>query len=136
MDIKKIKEKCSNINLLYVEDNRELREIKSKLFSEIFNSVEIASNGYEGLEIYQNSNFELIITDINMPLVNGIEMIQKVKSINPDQAIIVYSAYSELEYVSVLQELNIDKFLTKPVSRDEFLVAINESVENLPLEMA
>ncbi len=128
MDIRDIKEITQGLDLLYVEDNRELREKKTLIFNELFKRVDVAKDGYDGLEFYKNRDYDLIITDLNMPVMSGLEMLKKIKSLNPNQKCIVYSAYSELEYHSYLQELNIIEFLVKPVSLDKFLTAIEKSV--------
>jgi YesN/AraC family two-component response regulator len=129
MKIKDIKRKTENLTLLYIEDNIELRESKLILFREIFKSVTEASNGYEGLKEYQESDFDLIITDINMPLMGGLEMLEKIKKIKSDQKVIVHSAYSELEYISKMIDLNIDSFITKPITSKDLISAISSVVD-------
>jgi len=126
MDIKELKSVCKDLNLLYLEDNDDLREAKNVIFTEIFSNVYTAKNGYEGLDIYLNKKVDLIITDINTPAMNGLEMLRKIKNVDNFSKIIVYSAYSELEYISVMKELDIEKFLRKPVAKGKFLEAIHE----------
>jgi len=124
MDIKSIKEELSSITLLYVEDNCDLREKNIEIFSYLFKSVKSATNGYEGLEIYKSFEIDLVITDLNMPIMSGIEMLKRIKRLNRNQKSIVYSAYSEFEYYSKLKEINVDKFIKKPISCNIFLEEI------------
>jgi len=124
MDIKSIKEELSSITLLYVEDNCDLREKNIEIFSDLFKSVKSATNGYEGLEIYKSFEIDLVITDLNMPIMSGIEMLKRIKRLNRNQKSIVYSAYSEFEYYSKLKEINVDKFIKKPISSNIFLEEI------------
>ena len=129
MKIKDIKIKTENLTLLYIEDNQDLRENKLILFNEIFKSVQSAKNGFEGLEFFQECDYDLIITDINMPLMGGLEMIEKIKKLKQNQKVIVHSAYGELEYISKMVDLNIDAFITKPVTTKKLIETIWEVVE-------
>jgi len=124
MDIKELKSICKDLNLLYLEDNDDLREAKNVIFTEIFSKVYISKNGYEGLDIYLRKKVDLIITDINLPVMNGLEMLRKIKNVDNFSKIIVYSAYSELEYISVMKELDIERFLRKPVEKEKLLETI------------
>jgi len=77
------------LDVFFVEDNHELRLQMEGMFSELFKNVEIAEHGQIGLEKYKKrlaqkqSAYDLIITDINMPVMNGIEMIHAINEINP-----------------------------------------------------
>ncbi len=103
------------LHVLYVEDDLNICENYTKVFSELFASVEVAYNGYDGLEKYENGTFDIVITDINMPKMNGIEMITEIFKKSPEQTIIVTSAHDESSYLLQLIELGIEKFLMKPV---------------------
>jgi len=124
MDIKKLKKVCKNLQLLYIEDNDELLSLKYTIFDEIFSKVFLAKSGYDGLQIYKNEKIDLIITDINMPHMNGIQMLEKIKNINADQKVIVYSAYSEYEYLSSLNQMEIDAYLRKPLETKKMFETI------------
>ncbi len=126
MNIKRVKEQTQELTLLYVEDNEQLKDVKLEIFNEIFKKVVYAKNGYEGLTKYQNESFDLVITDINMPVMDGLEMIEKIQKISPSQVVIVLSAYSEMEYVTKLSTLQISSFLTKPIDMKILLEKIYE----------
>ncbi len=126
MNIKRVKEQTQELTLLYVEDNEQLKDVKLEIFNEIFKKVVYAKNGYEGLTKYQNESFDLVITDINMPVMDGLEMIEKIQKISPSQVVIVLSAYSEMEYVTKLSTLQISSFLTKPIEMKKLLEKIYE----------
>lgn len=127
MNIKRLKEQTKSLTLLYVEDNEALKKIKLEMFNEIFSHVVHAKNGYEGLMKYQEEHFDLVITDINMPVMDGFEMIEKIQRIAPSQKVIVLSAYAEIEYLTKLAKLNIAAFLTKPINMKKLLQKIEES---------
>jgi len=127
MNIKRLKEKTESLTLLYVEDNEQLKNIKLEMFNEIFSRVVYAKNGYEGLMKYQEEHIDLVITDINMPVMDGLEMVEKIQKIEPSQKVIVLSAYAEIEYLTKLAKLNIFSFLTKPINMKKLLQKIEES---------
>ncbi len=130
MNIKMLKEQTKALTLLYVEDNEQLKNVKLEMFNEIFKKVVYAKNGYEGLMKYQNERFDLVITDINMPVMDGLEMVEKIQKVHPSQAVIVLSAYAEIEYLTKLSKLNICCFLTKPIDMKKLLQKIYESTSN------
>ena len=89
--IKQIRVFGSSINVLYVEDEENIRNQISKMLKQLFNSVEVASNGVEALEMYKDNSYDLVITDLKMPLMDGIELCESIISINRDQLIILIS---------------------------------------------
>ena len=77
------KEILKNINVLYVEDEEDVREFTSKTISTIVNKVIVACNGKEGLEKFEeNKDINLILTDINMPKMGGLEMCAQIRKTN------------------------------------------------------
>jgi len=104
------------MKILYVEDDALTRlMLKSQIMSK-FHDVFDAANGAEGLEKYKELSPDLVITDISMPVMNGHEMIENIKSINPDANIIITTAYRDddekLEnYVVVDKPINVEKLL-------------------------
>ena len=129
MTIKKLKESTQSLSLLYVEDNKSLSQVKLEIFQEMFAKVVYAKDGYEGLKAYQEEHFDLVITDINMPNMDGIQMIEKIRKTDANQAVMVLSAYGEYEYLSRLKELNITSFLTKPVETKKLISEIGKSIQ-------
>ncbi|MEA3384245.1 MAG: response regulator, partial [Campylobacterota bacterium] len=79
IDIKELKELASKFSILYVEDESSLQKSVSTYLKKLFNSVDIAKDGEEGLELYKLNKYDLIITDINMPHMNGLEMSKQIK---------------------------------------------------------
>ena len=130
MNIKRLKEKTQTLTLLFVEDNEELAKVKYEMYKDIFKTVVQAKDGYEGLAKYQEEHFDLVITDINMPNMDGLQMVEKIQKINANQAVIVVSAYTEYEYMNKLKKLNIDSFLMKPVETKRLMIEIDKSIKN------
>ncbi len=115
IDIKELKELCSNLNVLYVEDDGGLRELMFDYLKMFFSKVVVAEDGKKGLELFLNEKFDLVITDIQMPNMNGIEMISAIKQERPQQEIIILTAYSESFYFLDAIRLDVSGYLIKPV---------------------
>lgn len=117
MHIKLILEYSKSLDVLYVEDDEDLGEKTAKLLENYFNSVSRAVNGEDALQKYRSSGlpYDLIIADINMPVMDGITLAARVREMNQNQAIIFVTAYNEIEYLSKAIELGISGFLIKPI---------------------
>lgn len=112
-----LKKLAQKYTLLYVEDDKLLRELGLEFFSELFKKVVVAENGKEALSLYQNESFDLVITDIMMPKMNGIDFSREVIRRNKKQKIIVVSAYNETEYFIELIKIGISGFIQKPLTK-------------------
>ena len=93
-----------NQKVLFVEDEDLAREKLGKLLSKLFGDVVLASNGFEGFEKYQksrvtNQKIDLIISDINMPIMNGLEMLEKIREIDPFIPVILTTARNETQNI-------------------------------------
>ena len=124
MTPQELKKLTTNLKVLYVEDDKDLRESSAKMFSQFFDSIDTAEDGQVGLRLYEKNTYDLVITDIIMPHMNGIEMIEKIKTINPTQAIIVTSAHNDSDSLFKLIELGVDKFLLKPMGLRQLIDAL------------
>lgn len=124
----------SELNVLYVEDEAMIRESLRDSLSQLFNHVETAEDGAQGLKSYQQFPFDLIITDISMPNMDGITMLQHIKEINPQTKIIVTSAQNDTHKLLELINIGVDRFLTKPINKTllvEALFAVCNAIDSL-----
>ncbi len=112
--LKEVQQACADLTLLYVEDDEVLSAATTKTLQAFFKSVSIAYDGQEGLELYKNGHFDIVLSDILMPRMDGKEMSREIREIDPQQAIIIMSAHEEAEYLMELIEIGIDKFVQKP----------------------
>ena len=106
--------------VLLVEDEEDAREILSFYLDTIFDEVEIAQDGQEGLEQYQKyfeekKTFDLVLTDIQMPNKDGLSMIEDITAINDNQKFIIVSAYKDEEYLFRSIGLNVISYFVKPL---------------------
>ncbi len=126
IDNKIILKYSENISVLYAEDDELLRSSMGKIFSKYFKNIDITLDGKEALNKYlsyekeNNKHYDLLITDINMPNMNGLELSEEVLRINEAQSIIFLTAFNENEYLSKAIELGVDGFLTKPLNSKQF----------------
>jgi YesN/AraC family two-component response regulator len=131
VDIRELKELVKNMSLLYVEDNKDLSYANMQLFEDIFMHVDLAEDGKSALNLYREKEYDLVITDINMPKMNGLVMLKNIREINNTQAAIVVSAFSEVEYLSKMKELQINHFLTKPINSKHMINTIYRSIKDV-----
>lgn len=114
-----VKELCSTLKMLYVEDDVSIQTFMLRYLKKFFLSVVVANNGQEGLQAYKNESFDIVITDLSMPVMNGFEMITEIKKINPDQPLLITSAHSESDYMFKAIKIGIDGYIIKPFEYEQ-----------------
>lgn len=121
---KQLKEIGYEMSLLLVEDDLALIQQLKQFLSRFFGRVDIANNGVEALEQYNKRSYDLIITDLTMPLMGGLELASKLRAINETQNIFVLSAHSESEKLIELINIGIDGFLLKPIDMNRVMAQL------------
>jgi DNA-binding response OmpR family regulator len=140
INIKEIIKYTRDLNVLIVEDHNELRSSLSEALGSIFKSVSTAENGVVGLRLYKenysdiSSRFDIVLSDIKMPLLDGVELTKKIYDIDPKQIVIIISAHDESEYLLPLVNIGIEYFVKKPINYDDFFsVLLTTSKKLSPL---
>jgi two-component system sensor histidine kinase/response regulator len=123
----RLAEGCS---VLYVEDEPEIRLEMTEMFESLFPRVVTAENGAQALERFRQEDFVLVITDINMPVLTGIEFIEAVRQTHPQQAILVTSAYSDSANLIPLINLGIGSFILKPLNWKMMLSTVHKELSS------
>lgn len=118
--------KLKNLSLLYVEDDEDTLKLYLRYFELYFNVVYSAQDGKEALEIYQEHKPNVIILDINIPYINGIELAQIIRKTDNETKIIMLTSMSDKQTFLKLIELQLTTFLEKPVSRKQLTEAFNK----------
>ena len=113
-------------SLLLVEDELMVSKPMKKFLERLCDDVELASDGVEAWELYQKKSFSVVVTDLQMPNMNGAELIAKIKELNPQQAIVVVTAYREGKEYEKAQGLGVDYILKKPFSLQAFVDVLKE----------
>ncbi|QKJ22950.1 response regulator transcription factor [Poseidonibacter lekithochrous] len=117
-----------DINVLFVEDDEDIRKETSELLEDIFQkNITIAVDGQDGFTKYMkyheenNKYFDLVITDICMPKIDGVELTKLIKKENIEQKLIILSAHNESEYLMELVNVGISQFILKPIEFNSFI---------------
>ena len=110
-----------NLTILFVEDENSIRLALKRAISDEFNNFILARDGSEGLKKFQKYKPDIVITDIMMPIVDGLEMSREIKKISRDTPIVVLSAFDEKQRLMSAINIGIDKYLMKPIDTDELL---------------
>ena len=115
------------LTILYVEDEQIAREQLAKALKRIFKEVITAVDGEDGYEKYNEhkQSIDLVLSDINMPRQNGIEMLEKIRQTDTNLPFIFTTARSETEYLLKAIELNVNHYALKPVNIDDIIQRIN-----------
>lgn len=117
-------EALKKLTLLYVEDEEDIREQLSRFLKRRVGTLYTAANGKEGIEAFRQHHPDLVITDIEMPLMNGLEMAEVIREADGDVPIIVATAFNELKYFMKSIEVGVDKYVMKPVNTDVLMKAL------------
>jgi len=119
------------ISVLYVEDDVELSKSTEEFLKNFFIVVDTAFNAQKGLALYKEHKHDLVITDIKMPHIDGLEFIRQIKDINPDQKIIVISAFDFSDLVEPGVHKRFDIFLKKPVAYSVMIENLEKICEEI-----
>ncbi|MCK5854040.1 MAG: response regulator transcription factor [Sulfurovaceae bacterium] len=121
----------NDLTILYIEDNDFIREEAVEYLSLFYSNVLEATNGQEALEIYASSKPDIIITDIEMPIINGLQMIKSIRRHDKKTPIIVITAFLKTEYLLEAIELRLVKYIIKPLSNHQLDIALTLAHECL-----
>jgi len=121
-----------SLSLLVVEDDKAAREALARMITLKFPHCTLytADNGVSGMEIFIQFLPDLVVTDINMPVMEGFEMIREISSIHPDASFIVLTAYADKVTFEKFKDLNVCSYLLKPLEFDELFAAIEKCSEH------
>ncbi len=121
----------STLSILYVEDDDDIRPQLELFLSRWAGNLFTATNGKEGLEKYEAHRPDLVITDIQMPVMDGLAMAEAIKQRSPTTPILVTTAYSDHGYFLRAFDIGVDKYVLKPVNTDVLLAALADSARPL-----
>ncbi len=114
--------------ILYIEDDKNTQDEVLLFLQRLSDNVIVGDNGQEGLELFNNNNIDLVITDIKMPIMDGLEMSKCIRSLNKDIPIIILSAFNESELLLEALNNGINGYLFKPVNLKEMKKTIFKHV--------
>lgn len=119
-----IHKRLQSLTLLITEDDESTLKWLCRVLSIYFKDVRTAKDSMQALELFKQAPSDVIISDIQMPQVDGLHLLQKIALISPRTIRVVMTAFNTPEYINRAVESDVDFYLKKPIDIDEFLVAI------------
>ncbi|MBF0608511.1 MAG: response regulator [Magnetococcales bacterium] len=115
-------------SLLYVEDEDNVREGLVRFLQRRFKTVYVGRDGQEGLEQFKSHRPDIVITDIQMPVMDGLEMLSAIKEISTSTPVIITTAFNEIPYLMKAIELHVDSYIKKPIVKEDIISAVQKIV--------
>lgn len=120
-----------SLSILYAEDDLVIRESITRILNMFFKNVFVASDGNEALELYQNNKIDVLMLDYVMPNLDGYQTAKLIREFNKKIPIIIASAYTDKEKLLNAIELNLIKYLEKPILYDDLKNVFNSVISHL-----
>ncbi|WP_072680434.1 response regulator transcription factor [Arcobacter sp. LA11] len=118
--------KLKDFKVLFVEDEEKIRQHIANSLSYLVEEVKEASNGVEALDVLESFTPDIIITDLEMPLMNGVDFIKHVREEDKDVCIIVLTAHTNNQYLLELIDMHIEHFIVKPMNFEKLLTILQK----------
>lgn len=133
-DLKTLQATAKKFTILYAEDNEALRINATKLLKKFFDIVLVAADGEDALEIFKNNKVDILLSDIKMPKMDGLELTEKVRELNPKIKVIIMSAFDEKDYLMKAIKSGVFDFLKKPVNVTELTETLLHALQEIKKE--
>lgn len=117
------------IKVLYVDGDPKHRESAFSVFKIFFHDIDTAENGIDGLQLFLGKKYNLIITDVAMDKMNGIDMIQKIRETSKDITVLIMSSEEDKKHFMDLIKLGVDGYILKPVKVKQFVEVMQKVIE-------
>jgi two-component system, cell cycle response regulator len=122
------------VSVLYVEDEDDIRNAVIESLQRRVDKLYEAKDGLQGYSLYVKNKPDIVITDIKMPVMNGLEMSQKIRDLNKKVPIIVTTAYEESDFFHKSIEIGINGYVVKPISMQKLMELLAETAKKIELE--
>ncbi len=126
---KKLLSELSDLNVLYVEDEPLSREMVSLMLKNFFKNLDVAKDGEEALEKFKKNRYDIIITDMSMPKLNGFTLTKEIRKLNEETSIIFLSGSNDIEALLQSINLGIDGYLLKPINLEQFIQVLTRVLQ-------
>ncbi len=123
--------KLSSLSVLYAEDEVGVRQNVSEMLSLFFKDVYLAKDGLEAYELFLQKKPDLTITDIKMPIIDGIELARKIRKKDAKAQILIISAHTEVDYMLDAIELSLVRYIVKPITETKLVDALDKFLNSI-----
>ncbi len=123
-----------DLNILYVEDNTDVQQQTLKMLLSFFEKIQLANNGKIALELFYENDYDLIITDIKMPILDGVSLIESIRINDKKIPIIVFSAHDDKDYFLKTINAGIDGYILKPYTLEQITQTLSNLVQKYDLK--
>ncbi|MFH1673808.1 MAG: response regulator [Pseudomonadota bacterium] len=120
--------------LLLIDDEEGIRKVLKISLTSDGHEVMTAANGQKGLDLFQEGQFSIVMTDLKMPGVDGIQVLERIKELNPDVEVIVFTGHGDMGIAIQSLRLGASDFITKPVSDEALTVALKRAEQRLEMK--
>ncbi len=124
----------TDFSILYAEDDQLVSQMLSSVLEDYFKNVYAAKDGQEALEIYEKEQIDIVLTDIRMPNLDGMELIKTIREKDKDIPIIVCSAHNDTQYLLESIQYKIDRYIIKPIDLDILEEVLEKILELLNIK--
>jgi YesN/AraC family two-component response regulator len=138
LDYDKILSTFEKLSILYVEDNPDCARLTSEWLEEFFSYVTTCEDGEDGLVEYNryfeenDRHYDIVLTDINMPILDGLNMSRAIFKINKEQSIVIATAYNDPDYAKEINKLGIEHVVYKPTNMTDILNTLCDATKVIP----
>ncbi|MBN2381003.1 response regulator [candidate division WOR-3 bacterium] len=116
----------NNYRILVIDDETDFVRMLAEFLESREFEVDVATSGVQGLEMFKSASYDLVITDINMPGMNGMELIHEVRAISPEQSIIILTAHPSQRSWDEAQNLGVSDYVFKPFEPDRLMESVQK----------
>jgi len=127
----KVLNKLSKIDVLIVEDDKMTANALKQSLSLYCSQVYVANDGLDGFEIYENKKPDIVIADINLPSMNGLEMVEAMHEISPHLPVIIITSHDNTQNILKSIDEGVYSFLRKPIRIEELQIALLMATKNI-----
>jgi len=119
------------LNILLIEDEQEVRESYVDMFGFLGLEVDTAENGRDGLDKLDEKYYDIVVTDLNMPVMDGLETLRRIKKLNDEIEVIVITGFATIENAIGAMKQGAFDYITKPVSLEHVKIVMNKCIQKI-----
>jgi CheY-like chemotaxis protein len=131
MTPKELKNIASNLTILYAEDEEDVRINMIAILEMFFKKVVVAHDGRDAIEKFKENKIDIVVTDVRMPYVDGLELAKYIKQVDKFVPIIIATAHNDIEYFVSSIKIGVTNYLLKPITQQDTILALSDAISIL-----